>query len=376
MGLFDFLKSKSSTEAAKDSMSSTAQNHSKTQARVASQTEEVPSLESRLQNSTPSKRGLYPHEIMMLDYANTLKTGKNTFQAFWKFKYSVLKPQNVLDSLLHRGFIKVGSVSGCLERLKISELKDMLIKCNQKTTGKKSELIDRVLDCYSNESLEKMFKEKFYELTDMGKAELSENEYVPYLHRHDYMSVWDMNYYLYNDNPSHLSYRDIIWREFNKQSMKHFENWDFGLYRCIRLNMHSFLMEESKYESAMHHLLEVVAFDLSGLGNGEKDLRKNPFLKDKLVEFKMVNFLFEDNEVILPPGIVNYMKKLYDVLGMTDDEFRRYVYEDLATIKIHEQVFSNDECANILLSLLGIEERKINNSKKVAEMRLHKILSI
>lgn len=342
MGLFDFFKSKQSSKDVKESLANTAPNSRKAQVQVVNQTEEVPSLESRLQNCTPSKMGLYPHEIIMLDYAHTYKTNGNTFQAFWKFKYSVLKPQSVLDSLLRKGFIKVGSVRGCLEKLKVSEIKDLLINANQKTTGKKSELIERVFDCYSSDSLEKMFKERYYELTDIGKVELSENEYVSYLHRHDYMSVWDMNYYLHNDNPSHLGYRDIIWREFNKQSMKHFKSWDFGLYRCIRLNMHSFLMEESKYESAMHHLLEVVAFDLSGLGNGEKDLRQNPFLKDKLVEFKMVNFLFEDNEVILPPGIVNYMKKLHDVLNMTDDEFRQYVYEDLATIKIHEQVFSSE----------------------------------
>lgn len=375
MGLFDFFKSKPSPKSVKERLANTVYVSSKPQVQVAHQIEEVPSLQSRLQNCTPSKMGLYPHEIMMLDYAHTYKTSGNTFQAFWKFKYSVLNPQSILDSLIHRGFIKAGNVKGCLEKLKVSEIKDLLTKVNQKTTGKKAELVERVLDSYSNEVLENMFTVRYYELTDTGKAELAENEYVPYLHRHDYMNVWEMNYYLHYENPSHLGYRDIIWREFNKQSMEHFQNWEFGLYRNTRLNMHSFLIEEKKYKSALHHLLEVVAFDLSGLGNGEKHLKQNPFLKDKLVEFKMVNFFFDEEEVIIPPGIINYVRKLYDALGMSENEFRQYVYEDLATIKIHERVFSSEECANILLSILGIEERKIKNSKKVAETRLKAMLS-
>ncbi len=376
MGLFDFFKSKPSPKDVKGNPVNTVSVSPKPQVQIEQQPEEVPSLQSRLQNCTPSKKGLYPHEILMLDYAHTYKTGGNTFQAFWKFKYSVLEPQRVLDSLINRGFIKVGSVKGCLEKLKVSELKDLLTKANQKATGKKAELIERVLDSYSNEVLENMFTVRYYELTDIGKEELAENEYVPHLHRHDYLSVWEMNFYLHHDNPSHLGYRDIIWREFNKQSMEHFKNWDFGLYRNTRLNMYSFLVEETKYKSALHHLLEVVAFDLSGLGNGEKNLMQNPFLKDKRVEFKMVNFSFDEEEAVIPPGIINYVKKLYDVLGMSENEFRQYVYEDLATIKIHERVFSSEECANILLSLLGIEERKIKNSKKVAETRLKAMLSV
>ena len=156
MGLFDFFKSKPSPKVVKESPANTVSVSPKPQVQVTHQIEEVPSLQSRLQNCTPSKMGLYPHEIMMLYYAHTYKTSGNTFQAFWKFKYSVLNPQSVLDSLIHRGFIKAGNVKDCLEKLKVSEIKDLLTKVNQKTTGKKAELVERVLDSYSNEVLEKM----------------------------------------------------------------------------------------------------------------------------------------------------------------------------------------------------------------------------
>lgn len=64
-----------------------------------------PLLPVLLKTATPSKGGLDPHEILMLDYADTYKTSNNTFQRFWYSQYSVTDPQSILDSLSERGFI-------------------------------------------------------------------------------------------------------------------------------------------------------------------------------------------------------------------------------------------------------------------------------
>ncbi len=376
MGLFDLFKKKQPVEAGKTAPS---KNEQQTSVSIAqSETDEIPTLESRIKSAFPSKNGLYPHEIIMLDYAPSYTFSKNTFQNFWKWSYSVLDPQGVLDSLYQRGFICRGDAKGALKRFVVADLKEMLSKKGEKTTGKKDELISRILDVYSEDELNEAIPERNYALTEVGEAELKENAYVPYLHRHHYISVWDMNIMLHTDNPSHLGYRDIIWRELNKQSGEHFQNFDFGLYRNTRLSMHDFLVEEKKYKTALHLLCEVVSFDLSGLGNNDKPMPNNEIFRQARYESRMVNLLKTEDktEITVPPGIIGYFERLYNEIGMPTADFIQYVYEQFSEIHIHERVFTEDECANIILSEIGLEERKIKNSCKVAEKRVKKALGL
>lgn len=70
-------------------------------------------------------------------------------------------------------------------------IKNELRAIGQKVRGKKANLIDRLLSNASPEELEKKFSVRFYELTESGTQELTENQYVPYLHCYKYMSIWD-----------------------------------------------------------------------------------------------------------------------------------------------------------------------------------------
>ncbi len=339
----------------------------------------VLTFDEHKKRSIPSKKGLYVPEILLLEYcSNGAYPGpKNGYPGFWWFEYGIRDVGAVLKSLEERNFIRWAPISNSVMRLNIPSLKEILEKHDLSVSGKKAELVERIMCSISKEELETLNLERKYELTDLGEIELSENQYVPYLHRHKYMSVWEMNKKLNNDNPSHLGYRDILWREFNEKAGEHFQNCDFGLYRNIRLNMHDFLIEELKYKSALHMLVEVASFDLSGLGNGDRPEKNDCAWREIRYESKLVNLFFDDEqEVIILPGIINYFKKLYELLEMTENEFKNYIYEEFSKIKIHERVFSEDECANIVLFALGMEERKLKNSKKVAETRLKQMLSL
>ncbi len=374
MGLFDFLKKKQMVEAEKLTPQKRVEHSPKPT--IQTDAEGIPTLNSRIKTAFPSSNGLYPHEIMMLDYASSYKTSGNTFQHFWKWNYSVLDPQSVLNSLYERGFICRGDAASALKRYVVADLKALLSQKGAKVTGKKDELITRILEIYSTDELEAIIPDRNYVLTELGERELVDNEYVLYLHRHHYMSVWEMNILLHTDNPSHLRYRDIIWRELNKQSGDHFQNFDFGLYRNTRLSMHDFLVEEKKYKKAFFLLCEVISFDLSGLGNGDNPIPDNEVYRQFRCESRMFNLLIHSTEykkakeITVSPGIIVYFEKLYSEIGMSSDEFIKYTYDQFAEIHIHDRVFTESECANIILSEIGLEERKITNSRKVAEQRL------
>lgn len=378
MGIFDLFKKKPVVNSQVSQPPTTPAKSINTKETI--NNNETQTLENMIKQAVPSREGLYPHEILMLEYANTYKTNENTFQNFWKWEYFVLNPQAVLDSLLERGFICHGDVQSALRHLLVADLKAMLSKIGEKTTGKKDDLINRIVNAYNPDDLEKELPVRNYALTKKGEEELKSNEYVSYLHRHHYMSVWEMNIRLYKNNPSKLKYRDILWGYFNEQSGVHFQNYDFGLYRNIRLDMHDFLIEEEKFKKALELLIEVISFDLSGLGNkdGVTSKQEQQFIREIKCESRMANlFMTEDKrEITLPSGIVRCFQYLYEKLQMPKEEFINYVYERFLEVKIFERVFIAEECANIILSEIGLESRKITNSCKVAEERLKKQFGI
>lgn len=328
-------------------------------------------LETLLKMATPSKQGLYPHEILMLHYANTYKVGGgNSFQNFWLYQYSVEKPQIVLDSLLSRGFLTSGDLKSALERQKVVDLKAELQAVGEKTTGKKAELVERLLNGCSVDSLEAKYSERYYALTEAATKELEDNEYVLYLHRTRRMSVWDMNYMLFRDNPSHLRYRDILWREFNIQSGKHFKVGDMGLYRNTRLTMYQFLMEENHIKTAFAMLCEVVAYDLSGMGNQEI-FNPTAELKKIVLECTIKScFPYSTSSATMPPAVIEWMANLKEQLGMSEKEFRDALLKNFEEIQLFRRIFTNEECVEIVMNEIGNHPRKQAAIYKQAEERM------
>ena len=139
-------------------------------------------LSKLIEKSHPSSNGLYPHEILVLLYAPRFFLWDNYFQCFWE-EYYVTDVQSILDSLMKRSFIEIGDLASILETRTCKELKEELKSQKIKSTGKKNELIDRLLSYGDIQKLDKKFSRKNYKLTKKGIDELSENTYVKYYHQ-------------------------------------------------------------------------------------------------------------------------------------------------------------------------------------------------
>lgn len=306
---------------------------------------------------TPSRNGLYPEEILMLSYAPTYKLSGNQFPEFWASEYSVTDPQGLLQSLLDRGFLAVGDLQATLSHLKVTELKAELKSIGAPTSGKKAELIERLLSRGDIGALADKYPCEYYVLTEKGTQELKENEYVPYLHKTGYMSVFDMNFLLYHDNPSNFGYRDFLWKEFNKQSMAHFDDGDYGLYRNSRMDMYRFAMEEKRYSQAFLMLCEVAVYDINDLGNGEKMVGPG-WEKLALEQALKVLFPYSDNSWHLPPAVVGWLADMKDILNLSNADFRAALLENFEKFYLPRRVFTNEECAEIVMNEIDDQPEK------------------
>ncbi len=141
-------------------------------------------FEERKKTTIPSGRGLYPAEILLLDYCSkgTYPGPKNGYPGFWWFEYGIRDVGAALKNLEERGYIAFASVKESVNSLTVSQLKELLTKCGEPTTGKKAELVARVSDIISEEMLLSAGVQPKYRLTEIGIQELNENAYVPYMH--------------------------------------------------------------------------------------------------------------------------------------------------------------------------------------------------
>lgn len=301
----------------------------------------------------PSKNGLLPHEILMLSYAPKYKTTKNSFPAFWSDTYGVNNPQKLLKSLHSRGYIRPSTAKESLDLLKVTELKEILKAFELKVSGKKEDLISRIADGVSEEELSKYVPDCTYTLTDLGKRELEENEYIVFIHKNNtiYIDLQSVNKSMHDAG---LSWKDAVWSELDQSSLNYFKDASFGLYRNTRLAMYEFRMYVGSPESAFLLLCEVAAYDLRGDDNWKREYL----------------FPYERSMITLLPAIIKYLSDMQETLGMTDAEYREALIKQFSKIKLSRRVFTNEECADIVLNEISGDKEKLSEIYKAAEKRM------
>lgn len=145
----------------------------------------VISFEERKQTAIPSSTGLYPAEILLLEYCSygTYPAPKNGYPGFWWFSYGIRDVGAALKSLEVRGYIAFAAAKDSLNSLTMPQLKDMLSSKGLSASGKKADLVIRVAEAFTEAELLSAGIQTKYMLTELGKRELDENAYVPYMHK-------------------------------------------------------------------------------------------------------------------------------------------------------------------------------------------------
>jgi len=315
---------------------------------------EVVPVEVRIKDAIPSKQGLFPHEILVLDYAHTFCIDESSFQGFWWYRYGIRDVRVVIISLVKRGFLQIGDIRSALEKQKATALKEVLKTHKLNVSAKKAELVQQLLDNIPESELNEKFPKRTYALTDLGEAALAEEAYISYIHRHCVgdLDIWSLNKMVHTQ--PYMPYRDKLWGYLNQCSIQHIQDRNFGLYRNCRFNMSQFLYEEKKYRDALAMLAEVVFIDLSGIGNSYD----SQFLEIHAPFF----FPYEESLATIAPGIISAIISCQKELGYSDEKIRELLIEQMAKLSTPLQLFTIEECADIVF----LERDK--NSEKLTKI--------
>lgn len=156
----------------------------------------VVTFDDRKKISYPSRTGLYVAEILLLEYCSygTYPKPKMGYPGFWWFEYGIRDVGHALESLAERGYIEFDNARNTIQKYTVPELKTIAQKYGISVSGKKAAILDAVLSGLSDEQIESEVIDRKYVLTEKGKAELEENAYVPYMHKHKNKTVEDATF--------------------------------------------------------------------------------------------------------------------------------------------------------------------------------------
>ena len=301
-------------------------------------------FEERKRISYPSARGLYVAEILLLHYCTfgQYPHPESGYPGFWWYKYGIRDVGETLHSLEQRGFIRLKPESECLNTLTVSQLKPFLLSKELPVARKKSDIIKSIKENYHDSELSALGVEAKYGLTELGEQELSENEYVPYMHGHRLatlegsyfgpeFNVWSINKLIHN-NPKR-PYRDVIWGELNRMLLITIDN--YGQCRNVHLNMYYFCVEEKRWRDAFCQLAIILWYDVAIIAPKDYISCKQAQKYDPKAK---VHNLLEVAKIA--PGILQYANEAITTLAWTEDDTYKALLNDTEGIINPCDVFS------------------------------------
>ena len=153
MGLFDIFKKKGEEASAPKKSGKVEVQFSP----ITTTQDDVVPIEKRIRGKKPTCDGLHPHEVLVLSYAPRYCDNGNEYPRFWWYKYGIKDVTGILRDLEQRGFISVGDISDAVRMEKLPAIKEELKKRELKVTGKKDDLVARLVENVSEEELARVF---------------------------------------------------------------------------------------------------------------------------------------------------------------------------------------------------------------------------
>lgn len=360
MEIFNFLSTKNTKSGHRN------QNNIKNelQGMKRSDKRDIVHVKKTIKHMKPNEAGLYPHEILLLSYAPTYYLGKNSFPKFWWYKYGIKDVDKWLKSLKKRGFLKTGSIESTIRNETTDDLKEVLSANKLKVTGSKAELVKRLLEEVPEEKLNNLFRDRTYELTELGEEVLSAEEHIPYIHRLNIvdLDIWSLNEKV-KENPRYY-FKDIIWENMNKKSLKYYKHSDFVMYRNCRLSMAEFLEDEGKDDTALMYLAEVVRLDLSGLFDG--------FSMGDLEDYADSYFPYGKSTATIASGVTEKINKYQEEKDMSDDELKDMLIELMNHLQLPFSLFTVEESADIVIMEIHGEREELKEIYQLIKERFEK----
>lgn len=304
---------------------------------------------------------LSPEEILMLGTKEGSKADDDYYAGFWNYQYNI-NPKEVFRSLVRRGYFEeTKSLENTLNSKTVDELKEILRKNDLKLSGKKSVLIDRILNEMYQKDLANIKLKSVYKLSLKGQELLNKNEHIIYFHRNAEYNISIYQAHDFKMKNTHYSPTYIASHLLKQQSHEYLSNGAWGLYRNARLNLARVALTENNFETALEFLYEVCYLDLSGLSNN--------FNLEFIDIYEEYFFPYEKSNHTIAPGVIKLLIKTKMKLKLNDNKLLESLLSFLDEYHLPFHLFTKEEVSNIVLAEINNNKSEVSNIYKHAEQK-------
>lgn len=143
----------------------------------------IPYIEDGDFGNHESIRGVSPKDAFILQEAPKFAIDKADYSVRVRYEYGVSDPVMVLKKLKDLGLIRPGKKIECMANATVPLLKEIAKKNGLKVSGKKSDLIDRIVANVPENVIEDEEIPVFWKYTDDGIEELKSHRYLDYFQK-------------------------------------------------------------------------------------------------------------------------------------------------------------------------------------------------
>lgn len=345
MGIFDFLKFKPEKKEI-NSTKFITNGECDTYYNFCGDTSYVTWQENYINSNTDFSNVVF---LDWINHTNILEDSFDSYSKFISYDLDIKNPIKKYKDFIKNEYLQKGSLQLILETYKVTDLKKILKENNLKLSGKKAELISRILSQVSIESLQPYIKNNVYELTQKGLDYINKYEYYIKLYKYRNFCIGPIEFdrclnTFNNDSPN---FYDVMIKILDARIHLFKKESSYGLLANTFHNKSIIMKDLGLFDEEFRYLLYVSYIDLSGLCNS--------------------NHIYDYEDMIFPHGIAELLfdKKDYFNLNYVDEAFK---------IDLPFRYFEKDTFINIINDILKGEGVDFDKYKKYANLVSTKLM--
>lgn len=329
-------------------------------------------IEKRLQGMKPLCDGLYPHEVLAIDYAPYCNSKEDNYVTYWEYQYGINNSElrKIFNSLLDRNYIELGTITDAINMATVPVIKEELKKRGLKVSGKKSDLVNRLISNVPEAEISTAFDKIPYRQTPLGKQIIEKYKWVLLIHKEfrGQIDMWE--FAILMDKSPTTNYLEYIWEYLEQKCDEHLQHNDYGLYRNAILNLSNFAYKEGEYSKSFDYLCVVTAHDLSCTGNSFRfDIFNICLSCDSYFECE------PNSSCRMGVYFVEKYRNFMNLFGWSENELKKNFVHNIANTELPIWLFTPEQYGEILLAEIHEDEalvRRLYKEAKKAFKKEHK----
>lgn len=196
--------------------------------------------------------------IHYCEHGGMVQKDPSYYPSYFKYDYKINDPTKYIRRLITDGYLATAPATTALSKLKVDELKRILVDNGQSDKGKKDALIERIAE---NVDLDSIKLAEIYVPTDKGLAHLEKYKFLFIIKNYDISAD---EYAAKQAQLKSNRVNDVIWQLLGDKFNEYNTQGHWGPARNIVLNKAKLLASEGREVDALFHYIVVLYYDLSG----------------------------------------------------------------------------------------------------------------